>query len=342
MCPAGPEHCIEEMTMRTFWIALIAVFAATTIGLTDAEAKRMASGKSVGKQAPSNVMQRDATPSSPSGASSAGPSAAPAAPAAAAAPSAAAAARPAAAPAAAAASGGKRWLAPLAGLAAGLGLAALASHLGFGDELASFMLIALLAVAALVVVRMIMSRRAAAAAPQRPAYAGAYGYTGLGQEASVPNYQPMPASAASREQPMDAVRAAAQPVTTGHVPDGFDTEGFVRNAKVYFVRLQAAFDAGDTADLREFTSPEMFAELKLEIDERNGAPNQTDVVTLDAQLLGVESGATEHLASVRFSGMLREQPNAAPEAFDEVWNFERPASGQGGWVLAGIQQLTRA
>ncbi|RPH44918.1 MAG: Tim44 domain-containing protein [Burkholderiales bacterium] len=329
--------------MRTFWIALIALFAATTIGLADAEAKRMASGKSVGKQAPSGVMQRDASPSSPSGAAPAGASAAPAAPAAAAAPSAAAAARPAAAPAAAAAaSGGKRWLAPLAGLAAGLGLAALASHLGFGDELASFMLIALLAMVALVVVRMIMSRRAAAAAPQRPAYAGAYGYTGLGQEASVPNYQPVPAAAASREQPIDTVRAAAQPVVSGNVPAGFDAEGFVRNAKVYFVRLQAAFDAGDTADLREFTSPEMFAELKLEIDERNGAPNQTDVVTLDAQLLGVESGSAEHLASVRFSGMLREQPNAAPEAFDEVWNFERPASGQGGWVLAGIQQLSRA
>ncbi|MCX7230641.1 MAG: Tim44-like domain-containing protein [Burkholderiales bacterium] len=327
--------------MKTLWIALIAIFAATTIGLADAEAKRMASGKSVGKQAPSGVMQRDATPSSPAGASPAGPTATPSAPAPAA-PSAAAAARPAAPAAAAAATGGKRWLAPLAGLAAGLGLAALASHLGFGDELASFMMIALLAVAALVVVRLIMSRRAAS--QQRPAFAGAtpYAYTGLGQEASVPNYQPAPASAASREQPMDTVRAAAQPVVSGAIPEGFDAEGFVRNAKVYFVRLQAAFDAGDTADLREFTSPEMFAELKLEIDERNGAPNQTDVITLDARLLGVESGASEHLASVRFSGTLREQPNAAPEAFDEVWNFERPAAGTGGWVLAGIQQLTRA
>jgi predicted lipid-binding transport protein (Tim44 family) len=86
----------------------------------------------------------------------------------------------------------------------------------------------------------------------------------------------------------------------------------------------------------------MFAELKLEIDERNGAPNQTDVVTLEAALLGVQSGVTEHLASVRFSGMLREQPGAPAEPFDEVWNFGRPAQGQGGWVLAGIQQLTKA
>jgi predicted lipid-binding transport protein (Tim44 family) len=315
--------------MKTFWLALIAVFAAFTIGLSDADAKRVGGGKSVGKQAPSSTINRDATPSSP-----AGNAATPASPSA---PSAAAAGRP-AAPAAA---GGNRWLGPIAGLAAGLGLAALASHLGFGEGLANFMMIAMLAVAALVVVRMIMSRRAAAAQP-KPAYAGGYQYSGLGQEASVPNYQPSSAPASSRDQPIDAVRPAAQPVTGYDAPAGFDAEGFVRRAKVNFVRLQAAFDAGDTADLREFTSPEMFAELKLEIDERNGAPNQTDVVTLEAALLGVQSGVTEHLASVRFSGMLREQPNAAAEAFDEVWNFSRPSQGEGGWVLAGIQQLAKA
>jgi predicted lipid-binding transport protein (Tim44 family) len=86
----------------------------------------------------------------------------------------------------------------------------------------------------------------------------------------------------------------------------------------------------------------MFAELKLEIDERKCAANQTDVVTLDAQMLGVETGPTEHLASVRFTGLLREQPDAQAEPFDEVWNFARPSSGQGGWVLAGIQQVSKA
>jgi predicted lipid-binding transport protein (Tim44 family) len=108
------------------------------------------------------------------------------------------------------------------------------------------------------------------------------------------------------------------------------------------VRLQAAFDAGNTDDLREFTSPEMFAELKLEIDERNGAANQTDVVKLEASLLGVETGPVEHMASVRFSGMLRERADAAAEPFDEVWNFTRSADGKSGWVLSGIQQQDRA
>ncbi|MFM1989473.1 MAG: hypothetical protein RJA99_2430 [Pseudomonadota bacterium] len=339
--------------LRKLGLALAAVFMTATLVATDAEAKRVGGGKNVGKQAPSSTMQRDAAPSGPSGAPSgasgaapAGPSAAPATPAAPAAAAAPRPATPAAAPAAAA--GGKRWLAPLAGLAAGLGLAALASHLGFGEELASFMLMALLALVAIVVVRMILSRRSAAQA--QPAFAGAYRTTtGLGHEASVPAWQPAPAApapasapaSASAAQPIDAVRAVAEPVT-GSVPAGFDAEGFVRNAKVYFVRLQAAFDAGDTQDLREFTSPEMFAELKLEIDERQGRPNRTDVVTLDGRLLGVDAGPTEHLASVRFSGMLREEAGAAAEPFDEVWNFSRPADGSGGWVLAGIQQLSQA
>ena len=312
--------------MKTLWLALVAVLAATTIGLADAEAKRLGGGKSFGKQAPSNTLQRDAAPAAPSAAPG-GASAAPAAP------------RPASPAAAAAPKPGNRWLAPIAGLAAGLGLAALASWMGFGEELASIMMIAIFAVLALVVIRMIMARRAAP--QQRPAYAGGYAYTGLGQEAAVPVPPPVASGGASRVQPVDAVRAP-QAVAAGRVPEDFDVDGFVRNAKVYFVRLQAAFDAGDTDDLREFTSPEMFAELKLEIDERNGAPNQTDVLSLEGRLLGVEADGGDQMASVRFSGQLREQPGAQPEAFDEVWNFARPLAGNGGWVLAGIQQLAKA
>ncbi|HVL59347.1 MAG TPA: Tim44-like domain-containing protein, partial [Burkholderiaceae bacterium] len=126
------------------------------------------------------------------------------------------------------------------------------------------------------------------------------------------------------------------------VPAGFDVEGFLRNAKVYFIRLQAAFDAADLNDLREFTSPQMFAELKMQIDERRGAANVTEVVALDAELLGVHSSEHEHLASVRFTGLIREAAGATAQPFDEAWNFTRPAHGGGGWVLAGIQQLESA
>lgn len=297
----------------------IAFFAA------EAEAKRLGGGKSFGRQS-DTVTQRSATPPQQNVA-----------------PSQSAQTQAAARqnPAAAAQPARNRWLGPVAGLAAGLGLAALASHLGIGEELASMMLILLMVVAAVVVVRMVMARRA----QPRPAFQTAgYPAEGVGSEASV-RFSPLPArdqgGSARPAAPVVGPAAAAAPVAgaQARIPDGFDVEGFVRNAKVQFVRLQAAFDAGDVNDLREFTSPEMFAELKMQIGERQGEPNRTDVVRLDAELLGIESGDADHVASVRFWGLVRENESAPAESFDEVWNLVKPVSGQGGWVLAGIQQL---
>ena len=319
--------------MKTSLLALIAVVALTTVGMADVQAKRLGGGGNIGRQAPSSTMQRDssgATGAAPRQAQPAQPAAPAAAPA--------AAPRPGAAPQAAPRN---RWLGPLAGLAAGLGLAALASHFGFGEALASAMTAGLLVMVVLAVVGFFLARRAAARQPQ-PAYAGGYGLSGLGQEASVPNYQPTSAPASLRDQPIDMVHPASQPVMGSRLPEGFDADAFLHTAKVCFIRLQAAYDAGNASDLREFTSPEMFAELKLEIDARNGGLNQTDVVTLECELLGVESGSLDQLASVRFWGMLREEAGAPAAPFDEVWNFTRPLQAQGGWVLGGIQQLSRA
>jgi len=124
------------------------------------------------------------------------------------------------------------------------------------------------------------------------------------------------------------------------VPAGFDTEAFVRNAKVYFVRLQDAWDRGNSNDIREFTTPEMFAEVKLDIDARGTQPNRTDVVQLNADILGVEDRGTESLASVRFHGLIRETEGAAAEPFIEIWNLSKQKYGNEGWLLAGIQQVS--
>jgi len=105
------------------------------------------------------------------------------------------------------------------------------------------------------------------------------------------------------------------------------------------VRLQAANDAKNLDDLREFVSPEMFAEIKLQMDERGDAAQQTDVVTLNGELLEVTSDGNRHIASVRFSGMIREEAGGAAHPFDEVWNLAKPLDGSKGWVVAGIQQL---
>jgi predicted lipid-binding transport protein (Tim44 family) len=331
--------------MKNLLIGLMTLAVAASIGLSEAQAKRVGGGRDVGRQAPSGTMQRDATPNAPTAtpATPAAPQAAQARP-----------ATPAQAPQAAPQR--NKWLGPIAGLAAGLGLAALASHLGFGEELASFLMIGLLVMVVIGVIGFIMARRKGTM-QREPAYAGApagaYGNAPIGQEASVPpattrdaqvhHYAPLnDPSAAPAPAPATAGSAAVADATPLALPAGFDAEGFLRTAKVCFIRMQAAYDAGNLQDLREFTSPEMFAELKLEIEERRGAANQTDVTTLDSQLLAVQRVGTDELASVRFSGMIREQIDAPAEPFDEVWNFARPSTGEGGWVLAGIQQLSRA
>ncbi len=276
----------------------LALFAAAlAIGLTmavgNAEAARVGGGKSFG-------MQRQMAP-----VSKPAPMAAPA---------------PASAAATAAAAQPKRsWMGPLAGLAAGIGLAALASHFGFGEELANMMMFALLAFAVMAVIGYFLRKRAA---NQTASMAGA----GAPYNASTSMYQQNDLSGSSVS-------------SSSKIPAGFDADGFIRNAKVGFIRLQAANDAGDLADIREFTSPEMFAEIRMDLDQRNGATQKTDIVSLNAEIMDVAEEANRYVVSVRFSGMLREEANAAPVAIDEVWHLTKPVSAQGGWVLAGIQQV---
>ncbi|MES2931921.1 MAG: Tim44-like domain-containing protein, partial [Pseudomonadota bacterium] len=124
------------------------------------------------------------------------------------------------------------------------------------------------------------------------------------------------------------------------MPADFDTHSFLRNAKTYFIRLQAAWDKADIHDLREFTSPEMYAELRLQLQERGATENHTDVVSLNGELLGVEIVSHGYLARVKFSGTMKESLNAPAESFAEVWNMSKPKSGATGWVLAGIQQIS--
>jgi predicted lipid-binding transport protein (Tim44 family) len=285
--------------MKNILIALFTVVIGLGLAMSDAEAKRLGGGKSSGMQRDSSVMKRDAAPAAPS------QNIAPARP-----------AQPAPAPAP---SGMSRWLGPIAGLAAGIGLAALFSHFGMGEGFASVVMMLLLGVAVFFVIRLLFRRKAPQAQPLQ--YAGGVNPGPLAYEAPAGSAAPAPAAASV------------------NVPTGFDVEGFLRQAKLNFVRLQAANDAGNIEDIRAFTTPEMFAEIKLEMTERGNAPQQTDVVTLNAALLDVSTEGGQHVASVRFSGAIRESEAGAPEAFDEVWHLSKPVDGSRGWVIAGIQQF---
>jgi predicted lipid-binding transport protein (Tim44 family) len=304
-----------------------------TLGLsavsTDAEAaKRLGGGKSSGTQRQATADKAPATPAQSAAAPTAG------------------------AAGAAAAAPKRSWMGPIAGLAAGLGLAALASHLGFGDELASMLMMGLLAFAVIAAIGYFMRKRAVAqaqgsgmgAAPGGMQYAHvnpAQRQDDRVNRDAAPAYKvSMPASANGSSAIGSAIGSGigSGVGSVSRIPADFDTAGFERNAKVNFIRLQAANDAGNLDDIRQFTTPEMFAELKMDLQDRGGAEQKTDVVSINAQVTEVDEDADRYLVSVRFTGVVRDDSAQQDESFDEVWHMMKPRQGNHGWVLSGIQQ----
>jgi predicted lipid-binding transport protein (Tim44 family) len=291
--------------MKSFALLTAALALGFTLATGDAEAaKRLGGGKSSGMQRESVSSQKSTTaaPSAPAPTQAAAPAAQPK----------------------------RSWMGPLAGLAAGLGLAALASHLGFGEGLANLMMIGLLIMAAVMVIGFVMRKKAAAG---QQSAAGSLQYAGAnaGYERNSPSTPAIPAAGGA---------ALAIANSKGNsIPADFDVDGFVRNAKVNFIRLQAANDAGNLEDIREFTTPEMFGEIKLSFAERGQATQQTDVVTVNAEVLDVTEESARYIVSVRFTGLIREEFNAAAEPFDEIWHMVKPRDGSRGWTLAGIAQV---
>lgn len=290
----------------------LAALLAFALPAHDAEAKRLGSG-GMKRSTPSQT-----TPNTP-------PAQQPAA------PQQAAPGKQAAAAPAAAAAPKRSWMGPLAGLAAGLGLAALASHFGFGEGLANIMTMVLLALVAFVAIRFLMRRFAA---PKSPQLAGANGMNFDAQpqqRPAQPAWQPQPAASAA---PVAAAGAAAAAASSS-VPADFDAAGFEKIAKQVFIRLQAANDAGDQADLRRFTTPQMYASIQQELLERGTQAQRTEVLQLDASVVDVATEDGQQIVSVRFWGLVREASDQAASDFDEVWHLAK--SGEG-WLIAGIQQ----
>ncbi len=332
--------------MSKAWLFAMLMSAAASLALapTDADAKRLGGGKTSGMQrtAPDKPLQN--TPATPAATPNT-----PAGPAAAATPTANAGAAAAAAPK-------RSWMGPLAGLAAGLGIAALFSHFGMGEGLANFAMIALLAAAAFVVIRLLMRRFAGGShGMQRSplAMAGA----GAGEGAATSGAVKTPPTRFVDERPsmqreavaptsgiqigsalQPALATPALEATAPTLPAGFDREAFERLAKMIFIRLQAANDTADLNDLRNFTTPELFASLRLDLQDRGDAKQQTDVVQVEAQLTDYAAEATQQIVSVRFTGQIREDVGAEAQPFDEIWHLVRPLDESRNWAIAGIQQ----
>ncbi len=316
-----------------FWSLIFAV-TMMLVGFNAEAQKRFGGGKSIGQQS-SNVTQRQAPAQ---GAAKAPASTAPVA----------------AAPK-------KPWGAMLGGLAAGLGLAWLASSLGLGEEMAQFMMFALLALVIMMAVGWFMRSRKAAqsqnAARSPFAFQGAsagnaqtpnsYRPENVGNDASA---RPWESTNTSFETLKPAPAAGASMIGSGlagsqnwGVPEGFDAEGFLKAAKANFVSLQAAWDKSDINALRVMMTDTMLQEIQSQLAEREvhtgGPVNLTDVVMIEAQLLGIEDTGADYMASVEFSGMIREEPSAGPSPFREVWNMTKSKTGNSGWLVAGVQAL---
>lgn len=330
-----------------FWslkngFSLASLVLAATLALTgfNAEAaKRMGGGKSVGQQS-SNVTKRDAAPANATPAS------------------------PGAAGAAAAAAPKKPWGAMLGGLAAGLGLAWLASSLGLGEAFGNILMFGLLALAIMMAVGWFMRKRAAANNQgNAPASNSPFAFQGAGAGSapvSTPKpYNPENVGNDSSARPFERtstgaldnrlqssgsmIGAGLTNMLNWSIPANFDSENFLNAAKSNFVTLQAAWDKSDIGALRVMMTDTMLKEIQTQLNEREvhtgGPVNQTDVVMIDAKLLGIEDLGNDYMASVEFSGMIREEPSSGPSPFREVWNMTKPKSGSSGWLVAGVQAL---
>ncbi|WP_367847195.1 Tim44 domain-containing protein [Rhodoferax sp. WC2427] len=314
------------------WALVLAATMVMAAGF-DAEAARLGGGRSMGRQS-SNVTQRQAAPA-PVAPSQSATNAAPSAPAAA----------PAAAPR-------RPWGAMLGGLAAGAGLAWLAHSMGLGAEMGQFLMIGLVVLAGMLLWGFIRSRKAASNAPPPSPFA----FQGAAAPSAAPTYSPdhvgndasaRPFERSSHMAPLESGgsmigSALAGPQGWG-APAGFDSEGFLRAAKNNFITLQSAWDRSDISSLRAMMTDTMLGEIQSQLTEREthtgGNTNKTDVVMLDAKLLGIEDLGNDYMASVEFSGMIREEPSAGPSPFREVWNMTKPKSGASGWLVAGVQAL---
>lgn len=292
--------------MKKTSILLLTAALALGIASLDADAaRRFGGGGNIGKQSSSPAMKQapSAAPATPAKAAPASPAATPAAPA----------AQP---------SFMGRW----GGMLAGLGIGALLGSMfsgGLGGGFGAILMLLAFGAVAFMVIRMLAARGKPSEKPMAFATAA--------PEAAAPPRVAIGANLAPATQ---------TPPAATNIPPDFQVEPFLRQAKMAFIRLQAANDAKDLDDIRDYTTPEMYAEIAMQIEERLDAVQKTEVVNVHPTLVEVANEDGYEIASVRFAGLLREAADANPEPFDEVWHVRKKIGDKSStWLISGIQQL---
>ena len=232
----------------------------------------------------------------------------------------------------------------LMGMLGGLALGGLLGAMFFGGafEGINFMDILLFGGVAYLLFKLFASRR-----PDNVGQAaGGRGYAVPEQPAYEPGYQRAAAPSRAGFDTDLLFKRGAIPSTgftpakdAPQLPADFDAASFLKGAKAAYAHLQQAWDQGNLAELRGLCTDTVFAELQQQIRERSGE-NRTELLKVDAELLGVRDVGGDREAAVLFDVILRESPGQAPVSVREVWHFTRSkASKQPTWFLDGLQQL---
>jgi predicted lipid-binding transport protein (Tim44 family) len=121
---------------------------------------------------------------------------------------------------------------------------------------------------------------------------------------------------------------------------GADVEGLLHLARLSFLRMQVAWDAADLPTLATLTTEPLLEDLRSQLEERGPALNRTEVLSLDARLLAIEELHEAYVASVEFSGVIREQRGEGAAPFRELWLLANLKATGRGWQLARVQSLS--
>lgn len=235
----------------------------------------------------------------------------------------------------------------LMGLAAALGITALAHALGLGEGFAQFLMIALMALVAFYVIRMLLGlflvKRRPAGMPGHSAETSRqdpmqsrYDYASSEPQSSQSTFSGSSPMAGSVLDELNNP-TSAQKV---ELPADFDVEQFLKVAEANFAKMQKAWDTGNVTSLSDFTTDEVFRTVTHQLRERGAQDYQTEIVTLKSDFRGIVRDGEEYLAGVHFDGTLNVSGEA--ERVDETWILTKPVHGQGGWLLAGIHQESEA
>jgi len=220
----------------------------------------------------------------------------------------------------------------LMGMLGGLAIGGLLGALFFGGAFENINFFDILIFGA---IAFLLFKLMAGRARQQPAAAGGYGpYNGDDMDD-----EPYQQRSTNAQYSGDSVEQDGPTVDSlrSEAPKKFDQADFLAGAKNCFARLQKAWDEGDLADIRQFTTDHVFAEIQDQLHGR-GEHGHTEIAALEAELLSATDLGSRQEAIVLFKAELKEDGKS--QQIEEVWHFVKANTSHApSWQLDGIQQV---